>query len=143
MHYSLDLASLICRASVGTFFAVSGYHKLFNHQRRASLSATFDADHVQPKTFFMWAIPAGELAGGLGVLTGTLTWLATVGLIALCLGACALDGYKRVNADAPLDAADRIDDWLYLPEILYTVLLVTVLLMGPGIFSVDYAITHL
>jgi hypothetical protein len=63
----------------------------------------------------MYAVPLGELAGGLGVALGVLTVLAAIGLAALCIGAAAVDGLKRIPAMAPLDRADRIGDVLYLP----------------------------
>jgi hypothetical protein len=35
----------------------------------------------------------------------------------------ATDGYKRVRADAPIDALDDIDDWLYMSEVTYIMIL--------------------
>lgn len=131
-----DAALLIARVTVGGFFAISGAHKLFNATRRASLRATFTADHV-PLAPFMWLIPCGELFGGLGVAFGALTVMAAAGLFALCLGACMLDGFKRIPAMQPLDRADALDDVLYLPEVLYAVILLVVVALGPGAYSVD------
>src|SRR5580704_7483761 len=117
-----DATLLAMRASVGGFFVVSGAHKLFNPTRRQSLRETFAADKV---TFapMMYVVPLGELLGGLGVAFGALTILAAVGLAALCIGACALDGIKRIPSMQPLDPVDRLSDMLYLPEVLYVVCL--------------------
>lgn len=139
---SLQDASLFAvRASVGVFFAISGAHKLFNPTRRASLKATFQADHV-PLMPFMVVIPCGELLGGLGVAFGALTVVAACGLFALCMGACFLDGFKRIPGMQPLDAADAADDVLYLPEVLYAVMLLAVIGMGPGAWSLDALALH-
>jgi uncharacterized membrane protein YphA (DoxX/SURF4 family) len=131
-----DLTLLATRASVGGFFVVSGFHKLFNSVRRQSLRETFAADGV---TFapMMYVVPLGELLGGLGVAFGALTIFAALGLVALCVGACALDGFKRVRLMQPVDRADRVDDVLYLPEVLYIVCLLAVLSFGPGAYSLD------
>jgi hypothetical protein len=37
----------------------------------------------------------------------------------------------------PIDRADYLDDVLYLPEVLYLVMLVVVLLAGPGPLRLD------
>ena len=131
-----DATLLAIRASVGGFFVVSGFHKLFNPTRRQDLRETFAADGV---TFapMVYVVPLGELLGGLGVAFGALTLFAAVGLAALCLGASARDGLKRIASMKPLDPADRIDDVLYLPEVLYVVCLLAVISFGPGAYSVD------
>lgn len=131
-----DAALLVTRVSVGGFFVVSGAHKLFNPTRRGDLRETFAADGV---TFapMMYLVPLGELLGGLGVAFGALTILAVIGLAALNIGAIALDGRKRIPSMRPLDPADRLDDVLYLPEVLYVICLIAVLSFGPGAYSLD------
>ena len=37
----------------------------------------------------------------------------------------------------PIDEADRIDDWLYLPEVLYAFMLIVVIAAGAGPYSFD------
>jgi len=131
-----DIASLILRAAVGVFFVISGYHKLFNVRRRASLAATFKADGVySPVT--MLAIPCGELAGGLGLIVGLATPIACLGLILICAGACIVDGLKRIPAFQPIDRADYVADVLYLPEVLYVFMMCALLCIGGGKYSLD------
>jgi hypothetical protein len=36
-----------------------------------------------------------------------------------------------------IDRADRIDDWLYLPETLYALMLIIVVSAGAGPYSLD------
>jgi uncharacterized membrane protein YphA (DoxX/SURF4 family) len=131
-----DVAALVDRIALGLFFSISGFHKAFNATRRASLRETFAADGVRSPAF-MYAIPAGELLGGIAVGAGFLTPLAAAGLIVICAGACLLDGLKRVRGFQPLDAADALDDVLYLPEALYLFMLLFLILIGPGAYSVD------
>ena len=131
-----DAALLATRLCVGGFFAVSGAHKLFRPSRREGLRETFAADGV---TFapMLYIVPLGELLGGLGVAFGALTIFAVAGLAALSIGAAALDGIKRIPSMHPADPADRLDDLLYLPEVLYVVCLLAVLSFGPGAYSLD------
>ena len=49
----------------------------------------------------------------------------------------ATDGYKRIRADAPIDALDDVDDWLYLSEVTYLMLLTIFIAAGAGPFSLD------
>ena len=47
----------------------------------------------------------------------------------------ATDGYKRVRADAPIDAFDDIDDWL--SEVTYIMILAIFITGGASVFSLD------
>ena len=127
----------IIRFTVGPFFLISGFHKLFNPVRRHNLKLTFVADGCYNPAL-MWAIPLGEFFGGLALTVGFLTVVAAFGLVALCLGACFLDGFKRIPSMVPLDKADAVDDVLYLPEVLYIGMLWVVILIGPGALSLDH-----
>ena len=138
-----DASPLVLRGALAAFFVCSGFHKLFNPIRRATLRATFVADKAPlPVPFLMLAIPLGELFGGLAIGAGFLTSLASLGLIAICVGACVLDGSKRIASWRPLDRADYLGDVLYLPETLYVVMLLSLLLSGPGMLAVD-SLVHL
>jgi putative oxidoreductase len=123
----------INRLALGTFFTISGYHKLFNKQRHASLVATLKACHVPLLGFNQWWVPSVEFAGGLALISGILAPLASLGLMAICAIAILTDGLKRIPAEHPLDAADYCDDVLYLPEVLYLFGLVVVITVGPGL----------
>lgn len=132
-----SLGLLVDRVAVGSFFAVSGWHKAFHPARRESLRQTFIADGCYHPAM-MVVIPTGELLGGLGVAFGVLTVPAAIGLVLICLGACFLDGFKRIPSFKPLDAADAYADALYLPEVLYIALLGLIIASGPGSLSLDF-----
>jgi hypothetical protein len=53
-------------------------------------------------------------------------------------------GYSRLNLLGrsiklykPIDEADRIDDWLYLPEVHYAFMLIIIVSAGAGSYSLD------
>ena len=57
--------------------------------------------------------------------------------------AIAISGQRRIKLYKPIDEADRIDDWLYLPETLYAFMLVTIISAGAGPYSLDALILSL
>lgn len=132
----IDVALLFNRLALGLFFLFSGYHKLFNKQRHATLVTTLRSCGVPLLSFNQWFVPSVEFLGGVALLSGVLSPLASIGLICVCLVAVATDGLKRVASYQPIDDADYCDDVLYLPEVLYIVGLVIVLAMGSGRFTV-------
>jgi len=52
-------------------------------------------------------------------------------------------GQQRIKLYKPIDEADRIDDWLYLPETLYAFMLIIVVSAGAGPYSLDALILGL
>ena len=64
-----------------------------------------------------------------------MTFLGSVwrpGLLVIILIASATSGRERIKAYKPIDKADRIDDWLYLPATLYAFMLIMVISAGAG-----------
>ncbi|MBC7792946.1 MAG: DoxX family protein, partial [Clostridia bacterium] len=84
-----------------------------------------------------WLVPGVEFTAGCALLIGLLSALAAFGLFVVCLGALALDGVKRIRGWQPIDRADWLGDFLYLPEALYCIGLAIVMLAGPGSWSLD------
>lgn len=132
-----DAALALERAAVGTFFAISGYHKLFNTTRHATMKDTLVACGVPYVEFNCWFVPACEFGFGMLLTVGAASYIAAFNLLIICGVAILTDGVRRVREYKPIDAADCVDDVLYLPEVLYAVLLLTTLLAGPGKWSVD------
>ena len=138
-----DIAVTGLRVLIGAFFVISGYHKLFNPARHATLRQTLVACKIPFVPVFEWLVPAIEFAAGLALVVGFMTPLAAAGLLAICLVAVATDGLKRVKAMKPIDPADAIDDMLYLPESLYVLILAFFVFVGSGPFSYDAAIVNM
>jgi putative oxidoreductase len=134
----LDIALLVNRATLGAFFATSGYHKLFNEGRHATLVSTLKADHIPLLRVMQWWVPGVEFFGGLSLLSGLLSPLAALGLFVLCGVAAVTDGLGRIPAWHPLDKADYMCCVLYLPEVLFMSMLTIVMLVGPGSLSLAY-----
>jgi uncharacterized membrane protein YphA (DoxX/SURF4 family) len=128
------------RLALGVFFAISGYHKLFNPSRHAALTRTLQDDGVHALAVMRWLLPAAEFSGGWALIVGFLSALAAFGLFVICAGALALDAVRRIRTWQPIDRADWLGDLLYVPEALYCVGLTVIMLGGPGNWSLDAAI---
>jgi uncharacterized membrane protein YphA (DoxX/SURF4 family) len=138
-----DVALTLNRIAVGLFFMISGYHKLFNAERHRALADELKALGIHAVGFNQWWVPMVEFAAGFAVVVGFLAPLAALGLIFISAVAIATSGPQRIRLNKPIDKADRIDDWLYLPEILYFFMLITVVSAGAGPYSVDALISGL
>jgi uncharacterized membrane protein YphA (DoxX/SURF4 family) len=132
-----EAALTLNRVALGTFFAISGYHKLFNASRHTVLVRTIEEDGVHGIALMQWVLPAGEFLGGSALVAGLLSVLAALALFVICSGAVLLDALKRIRAWQPIDRADWLGDLLYVPESLYCIGLAVVILAGPGPWSVD------
>jgi uncharacterized membrane protein YphA (DoxX/SURF4 family) len=132
-----NIALTLNRVALGVFFAIGGYHKLFNASRHATLTRTLQDDGVHDVPIMRWVLPSGEFAGGCALIAGFFSVLAAFGLFVICFGALALDAVKRISAWQPIDRADWLGDLLYLPESLYCIGLTVVMLGGPGAWSLD------
>ena len=132
-----DLALALNRIAVGTFFMLSGYHKLFNAERHRTVVDEFKALGIHAVGFNQWWVPLVEFAAGGAVVVGLMAPLAALGLLFLILVAIVTSGPQRIKLYKPIDEADRIDDWLYLPEVLYVFMLIVVVSAGAGPYSLD------
>ena len=135
-----NAALTLNRVALGAFFAISGYHKLFNTSRHATLTRTLQDDGVHALPIMQWLLPGAEFAGGLALIIGLLSVIAAFGLFVICAGAVALDAVKRIREWRPIDRADWLGDLLYVPEALYCIGLSVVMLGGPGPWSLDAVI---
>ena len=138
-----ELAIALNRIAVGAFFMLSGFHKLFDAPRHRTFVDELKALGVPAVGFNQWWVPLVEFSAGGAVLIGLLAPLAALGLLVIILVAMATSGRQRIKIYKPIDEADRIDDWLYLPEVLYAFMLILVVSAGAGPYSVDALILGL
>src|SRR3984957_17529656 len=138
-----DIALTLNRVAVGMFFMLSGYHKLFNSERHRVFADELKSLHVPAVGINQWRVPFVEFSAGGAVVLGLVAPLAAFGLLVTILVASATSGRARIGAFKPIDRADRIDDWLYLPETLYAFMFITIISAGAGLYSLDAAILRL
>ena len=138
-----DIALTLNRIAVGAFFMLSGYHKLFNAERHRAL-----AEELRSLAFMQWALTNG----GCRQSSSPPASLSSSGFShrwprLVCFSSASSPSPRRDRSESksskPIDKADRIDDWLYLPEILYVFMLITVVSAGAGPYSLDALILPL
>ncbi len=138
-----DIALTLNRIAVGAFFMLSGYHKLFNAERHRLIADELKALGVHAVGFNQWWVPLVEFSAGGAVLIGLLAPLAAFGLLFIIIVAIATSGRQRIKLYKSIDEADRIADWLYLPETLYAFMLIIIVSAGAGPYSLDAVIRGL
>jgi putative oxidoreductase len=133
-----DIGTGLMRAGIGTFFAISGYRKLFDAEGHARLLRVLTKDGIPYPTLMVWWVAGWEFLGGAALAAGLFSaFMATV-LLIICLVACATDAIKKIPSVHEIGVARLYNSYLYLPEVLYCFALVTVILGGPGMFSLDH-----
>lgn len=125
------------RIATGTFFAISGFHKLFNKERHQTLAQTLAADGVPLVPIMQWFVPLVEFLGGMSIALGLLAPLAAFGLFWICLIATLVDGLDRIKSWNPINRADYVGDILYLPEVVYLFILLLIVSNGAGPYALD------
>jgi len=132
------LAKLLVRVLLGIFFAISGGYKLFVPSRARSMYNTLVEAGVPSPRIMAWFVSAVEFVGGCLLIVGLMSTLASLALLVDMVIAVLTN--KLFTMPKKLSLLDWIDDFLYLPEVLYILFFVWLIGSGPGRFSVDYLI---
>ena len=131
------LGALIARLAVGLLFFLSGRGKLFVAERREQIRETLVAARIPFPGVNAIFVSSVEFVFGVLLILGALTPLACVLLGCVLIVAIATSAIKNIKAPPVLD---WLSEFLYLPEVLYLVILFWLFLSGPGWFSLDYLI---
>jgi len=131
------IGMLLARLAVGLLFALSGGGKLFVPSHREQMVATLREAGIPAPASNAVLISSVELVCGSLLVIGLMTRVSCVMLIGVMLGALATFVLPRVHVKNPIAWLSAV---LYLPEVLYLVLLVWLFLSGPGRASVDHLI---
>ncbi len=122
------------RILIGFFFCVSGGTKLFVPAKFNAMENTLRESHIpfpHANAIFVSLI---EFASGAGLVVGLLTPLSALVLVVDMIVAIATD---RIHSIQETGIFAWLDDFLYLPEVLYVMILVWLIFSGPGPFSLD------
>jgi putative oxidoreductase len=131
----LGIGALLARLAVGLLFLLSGEGKLFHKNRREEMQETLVAAKVPfPRPTALFVSSVEFLFGGL-LMLGALTPLCCVMLGGVMVVALITTQVRTIHATS---LADWFSRFLYLPEVLYLVILVLLFFSGPGPWSVDH-----
>jgi uncharacterized membrane protein YphA (DoxX/SURF4 family) len=126
---------LIARLAVGSLFALSGSGKLFVPSRRAEMLKTLREAGIPAPELNTLFVSSVEFVFGTLLVLGFLTPLCCVMLSGVMVVALGTSILPRITAAS---LASWLGSVLYLPEVLYVVILVWLFVSGPGWFSVDH-----
>ena len=129
-------AILLVRVSLGLFFAISGANKLFVASSTQTMYQTLVEAKVPFPRLMTYFVSGVEFVGGSLLTVGFLSSLVCVALLVDMLVAILTTKLSAMpTGPSPLN---WLDDFLYLPEVLYVLFFVLLICFGPGKFSVDY-----
>ena len=129
-------AILLVHVSLGLFFAVSGANKLFVAGGTKPVYETLVKAKVPFPHQIAYFVSGVEFVGGSLVAVGLLSSPACVALLIDMIVAVLTSAVYTVPKG--LSPLNWIDDFLYLPEVLYVLLFIWLICSGPGKFSVDH-----
>ena len=127
------------RVLIGIFFCISGATKLLLPAQFTLMERTLAQSHIpfpHANAFFVSLI---EFACGTGLALGLLTPLCSLALIVVMIVAIATNRIQSIQASGVLA---WLDDFLYLPEVLYVIILAWLIFSGPGRYSIDGLISR-
>jgi putative oxidoreductase len=123
------LGPLLARLAVGLLFALSGRGKLFVPARREQMRATLREAGVPFPEKSAVVVASVELVFESFLVLGFLTPLCCLMLSGVMLGALATVAVPGIKAGS---TAEWMGEFLYLPEVLYLVILVWLFFSGPA-----------
>jgi len=129
-------AILLVRVSIGLFFAISGANKLFVAGGTKPVYETLVKAKVPFPRQTAYFVAGVEFVCGSLMTVGFLSSPASVALMIDMIVATLTSSLSTLPKGLP--TLSWLDDFLYLPEVLYVLFFVWLLCSGPGTCSVDY-----
>ena len=126
------------RLLIGIFFCISGGTKLFVKDQFRVLEQTMVKIRVPFPHATAFFVATVEFVCGAGLALGLLTPLCAAMLTGDMIVAIATTSIHSIQASGFLA---WLDDFLYLPEVLYVLILVWLIFSGPGRYSIDGLVT--
>jgi putative oxidoreductase len=128
-------AILLVRVSIGLFFAISGAKKLFVAGGTKPVYETLVQAKVPFPRQMAYFVSGVEFVGGCLVTVGFLSSPACMALSIDMIVATVASAVGTLPKG--LSPLSWLDDFLYLPEVLYALFFIWMICSGPGKFSVD------
>jgi putative oxidoreductase len=124
----------VARLVTGVFFCISGGTKLLVPSRFSEMQQTLMQSHIPLPHASALFVSLVEFACGGGLIFGLLTQFCAVMLMGDMIVAILANRIGSIHSRGFLAF---LDDFLYLPEVLYVIILFWLLFSRPGPYSVD------
>lgn len=132
---SLEEAGVfLARVLLGVFFAISGGNKLFVASQYKIMYETIAGAGIPFPDFMTYFVSSVEFVCGCLLIIGLLSSLCCVAFIIDMIVAIATVQLATIKSVSFLD---WLDDFLYLPEVMYIIIFVWLIFSGPGRLSAD------
>ncbi|MCK5904599.1 MAG: DoxX family protein [Gammaproteobacteria bacterium] len=132
---------LLARVSMGLFFAISGWNKLFTVAHWKGLLAAMIATGLPfPKLMAMF-LASIEFYGGALLTIGFMSTFFSIALAFAMIVAIVTVEIPFVIPPG-LGPLDWLDWFLYLPQVLYVIIFLWLIVKGPGPYSIDAMIAR-
>jgi putative oxidoreductase len=128
-------AIVLVRISIGLFFAISGAQKLFVAGGTKPVYDTLAKARIPFPRQTAYFVAGVEFIAGSLVAIGLLSSLACAALLIDMSVAIMTEATSTMPKN--LSPIHWLDDFLYLPEVLYVLFFIWLISSGPGKFSVD------
>lgn len=129
-------AIMLVRVSLGVFFAISGGNKLFVAGGTKPVYDTLVKANIPFPRQTAYFVSTVEFVCGSLLILGLLSSPASVALLIDMTVATLTNSLSKIPKG--LSPLRWLDDFFYLPEVLYMLIFIWLLCAGPGKCSVDY-----
>src|SRR5215475_15827878 len=124
----------VARILIGVFFCISGGTKLLVPAQFRLIEQTMVESHIPFPHFNAVFVSLVEFVCGGCLALGLLTRVCALMLVCVMVVAIATNRVQSIRSSGVLS---WFDDFLYLPEVLYVIILVWLIFSGPGRYSID------
>jgi putative oxidoreductase len=131
-----EFAVLLARISLGVFFAISGGNKLFVASQYKLMYETIVGAGIPFPHVMTYFVSLVEFVCGCLLIIGLLSSLCCIAFIIDMI--VAITTVQLATITKALSFIDWLDDFLYLPEVMYIIIFFWLISSGPGRFSVDH-----
>jgi len=131
-----EFVVLLARISLGVFFAISGGNKLFVATQYKLMYETIVGAGIPFPHLTTYFVSSVEFACGCLLIIGLLSTFCCVAFIIDMI--VAITTVQLATITKALSFIDWLDDFLYLPEVMYIIIFLWLISSGPGRLSIDH-----
>ena len=131
---------LLARVSLGLFFAISGYNKLFTPANQEGVLHAVKEAGIPFPEFAAVFLSTVEFVGGSLLTIGALSAVWAIALtIAMVVAIVTVEVHTIPKG---LSFLNWLDYLLFLPQVMYVIMFVWLLFTGPGPVSIDHLVAR-
>jgi len=127
---------LLARVSLGSFFAISGGHKLLVPARSEALAKVMMEAGIPFPEFMSIFLASVEFFGGMFLIVGFLSTFCAIALTIAML--VAIFTVELHTIPQGLSVLNWLSYFLYLPQVMYVIIFVLLIVTGPVRHGVDH-----